>query len=429
MPEIVSEAGNGFAKSVVARPSEDDASAFAGGVGNRANAGFCGELVIGEVTISDIAELGKDLGGTDTAGTREGHDDLSVRELGDGVLDARGQFGNLGDELFEQRGEGAGEFSLRVSFGVLGMPGWRVPKSVEELGRGTAPAIAVLSQEAGEPLLAEAGSAFGCGIAADEGKSDRAVDSSKDSSSTGPEAVEQAAQLVGESSPLVDEIIPAAHQHPQCANIVGDGTERTEPMSIGAQDIGEHIGITGIGLTACGAVSRTAGFDDVGMDRDDRMARLDQRVDEQPRGTLNCDGHVRRRGDLAQRRQQRRKARRVMANLTTSHDLAAIVDDTDGVARATPVQSGMISHMLISSNWRSSTRAGRSGGSLTDWRSGRQALAHHPVVRCGLPAPAVQRVSCGPSNGERTWSSRQMLRLLNTTPLRGFASNSREVHQ
>ena len=117
------------------------------------------------------------------------------------------------------------------------------------------------------------------------------------------------------------------------------------------------------------------------------------------------------------------------ANLTTSHDLAAIVDDTDGVARATPVQSGMISHMLISSNWRSSTRAGRSGGSLTDWRSGRQALAHHPVVRCGLPAPAVQRVSCGPSNGERTWSSRQMLRLLNTTPLRGFASNSREVHQ
>ena len=54
----------------------------------------------------------------------------------------------------------------------------------------------------------------------------------------------------------------------------------------------------------------------------------------------------------------------------------------------------------------------------------------HPVVRRGLPAPAVRLVSCGPSSGTRRRPSRQKLVLPNTnTPLRGFASDSPKVHQ
>src|SRR3954452_21520986 len=45
----------------------------------------------------------------------------------------------------------------------------------------------------------------------------------------------------------------------------------------------------------------------------------------------------------------------------------------------------------------------RVGGSCvtpTGRRSGRRALALHPEVRPGLPAPAARRVSRGPSGGE-----------------------------
>lgn len=287
----------------------------------------------------------------------------------------------------------------------------------------------MLSQEAGEALFAEAAGTIGCGIAVDEGECDRTVDRGENGGGAWPEAVEQALQLVGEREALSDEIISTAHQHPQCANIVRERAERAEPMSVGTQDIGEHVRIAGIGFTTCGAVSRAAGFDDIGMDRDDGVPRLDQRVDEQSSGTFNRDGKVRRQRHFAQRSQQSCQARSVVANLAPRYDLTATVNDTDRVGLAAPVQSSMIGHMPISSIGCTSTRAGRSCGSLTDWRSGRQALAHHPVVRCGLPAPAVQRVSCGPSNGERAGLSRQMLGLLNTTPLRGFASNSREVLQ
>ena len=114
-----------------------------------------------------------------------------------------------------------------------------------------------MGQEAGKTLLAEAAGAVGCGISADEGESDRAVDSGKNGRSPRPEAVEQAAQLVGENDPLGDEIVPPTHQYPQRADIVRDRAERTEAVSIGAQDIGEHIGVAGIGFAASGAVSKT----------------------------------------------------------------------------------------------------------------------------------------------------------------------------
>jgi len=53
----------------------------------------------------------------------------------------------------------------------------------------------------------------------------------------------------------------------------------------------------------------------------------------------------------------------------------------------------------------------------------------HPVVRLGLPAPAVRRVSCGPSSGKRCWPSRQELGLADATPLPRFAPANPKVHQ
>ena len=84
---VVGETGERRAQAVIAGPAEDDAAALARGVGDRTGAGFGGELVGGGEALADVAELGEDLGRADAAGAREGHDDLAVRRVGDGLLD------------------------------------------------------------------------------------------------------------------------------------------------------------------------------------------------------------------------------------------------------------------------------------------------------------------------------------------------------
>jgi hypothetical protein len=47
---------------------------------------------------ADVAEPGRDLGGADAPGARERRDDPAVRRVGDGVLGARGEPGDLADQ-------------------------------------------------------------------------------------------------------------------------------------------------------------------------------------------------------------------------------------------------------------------------------------------------------------------------------------------
>ena len=76
MPGVVGKAGDGGAQAVIAGPAEDDAAAFAGLVGDWADAGLSGELILGLEALAHIAEFGQDLGGADSTGARERRDDL-----------------------------------------------------------------------------------------------------------------------------------------------------------------------------------------------------------------------------------------------------------------------------------------------------------------------------------------------------------------
>ena len=76
--------------------SQDDAAAFAGCVGCGTDAGFGGELIGGGKALAHVTQLGKDLGGADSAGAWKRHDDLSLRQFGDGLLDATGELGDFG---------------------------------------------------------------------------------------------------------------------------------------------------------------------------------------------------------------------------------------------------------------------------------------------------------------------------------------------
>jgi hypothetical protein len=75
----------------------------------------------------------------------------------------------------------------------------------------------------------------------------------------------------------------------------------------------------------------------------------------------------------------------IVAHLEAVEDTANGIDDPDGVAGATPIQSPVIGHISNPPGSDRLARAGRSCGSLIDRRSGRLPTARHPVVPCEPP--------------------------------------------
>lgn len=250
MSGIVCKADDGSAQTMIAGPSENYSATLARGMSDGTDAGFCGEMVFREIALPNVSEFYEYLCGTDPAGSREGHDDPAVGKLSDIMFDTLGKFSNLAHDLFEHRREGLDEFTGRNDFAFLGVPCWCATKSAEELSSRFTPRIAVLNQKAGETFFTEPRGAVRRWISTDECESDRTVDGGKNSIGSWPKAVEQTAQLVGQSDPLGDQIIPAAYQYSQCSDIVGDGTERTETVSISAQDVGKHVSVAGVRFAA-----------------------------------------------------------------------------------------------------------------------------------------------------------------------------------
>ncbi len=139
--------------------------------------------------------------------------------------------------------------------------------------------------------------AVGRGIAAHKGECDRAVDVGEDRRGTGPAAVQQGAQLVGEREALGHQIIPAADQGAQRLDVIRAGRQPPKAVAVGAQDISQHEVVGGIALAAGGSIARPAGLHHVGVDRHDRVFRRNQAVDEEAGRPLDgnrhfaCPGH------------------------------------------------------------------------------------------------------------------------------------------
>jgi hypothetical protein len=69
-------------------------------------------------------------------------------------------------------------------------------------------------------------------MALQEGERDRRVDGGEDGGGAGPEAVEQAAQAVGERDPLGDEVVAGAQEGAQGLDVVAAGHERAEEVAV-----------------------------------------------------------------------------------------------------------------------------------------------------------------------------------------------------
>ena len=156
-----------------------------------------GELIIGLEAFADIAEFGQDLGGADFPGAREGHDDASVGQVGDGGLDPAGELAKLVDEA----GECARESANHLSFGLaLDLTGLAERSGAEPLQQGLGRAVAagaVPGEDADQACAAEPPGAVRRRGAVQEGERDGAGDVGEDERGAGSDAVEERCELRG----------------------------------------------------------------------------------------------------------------------------------------------------------------------------------------------------------------------------------------
>ena len=149
-------------------------------------------------------------------------------------------------------------------------------------------------EEAVEAIGAEPGGTVGGGKGVEEVEGDGAADVGEDAGGTGPEGLQQAAELIGELDARGDQVVAGADGGAKGLGLVRRRTKGTEAMAVGAEDVGEDVGVAGIALGEGGTVARTCGLEGVGVNRYDGEAGFDERVDEEARGALDGDGQLRR---------------------------------------------------------------------------------------------------------------------------------------
>ena len=287
------------------------------------------------------------------------------------------------------------------------------PDGASRGDRTAASTIGLAGQKGLHPLLAEARGRCRGRVALHEGQGDGRMEIGENGHGAGPEALQQAAQSIGQADALGDQVVTAAHQGTRRLDVVRTGPERSAAMAVGAQDVGQYVGVTRIALAAGGAFARAAGFehvgDHVGVDRHHRMACFDQRSDDQPRWALD------RNGDFAGRRQvtelsvQFGEAGGVVRDVELESQGAGLIDDADSMAGTSPIEPSKAGHGQSPLGCATLPSVGRSCGTLIHWRSGPHTLALHPVTRRVLPAPAMRRVSSWPFAGKRRWPSWRVL--------------------
>jgi len=121
-------------------------------------------------------------------------------------------------------------------------------------------------------------------------------------------------------------------------------------------------------------------------------AGFDQRIDEYPGGPIYGDGEAAAALEASQLADQPLEAFSGVLDLQAKLHAASDVEHANAVRLA-----------------------GRPCVKLIDRRSGFSYLAQRPVSRSSLPAPAAERVSYGPSSGQRTWLSQEVHGSLSAT--------------
>jgi hypothetical protein len=186
-----------------------------------------------------------------------------------------------------------------------------------------------------------------------------------------------------------DVIVPQPYQRLQLTRRLIERLQDAQPMLIGAQQVGEPVGIAGVGLRAGAFPAWPRGVEGVGVDRHDRMAGLEQTGDQQPIGPFDRDRQLTQLRELSQPFERLADPALAVREAEARNNSACFVDDAELVRPARPIDPDK--HLPLTS-LVGDTCLGAEGPSrfLTRWPSTRLT----PNAGRGPSARSERRDSC-----------------------------------
>ena len=174
MAGVIGKRRERAAQVLVTGPAEDDGAVLAGGVGDRRQAAFSGQVLVAGEARAIVAELGQDLRGIDGTAAGQALHEAAVGMLSQRRRDGGGQVLHLADERGQDRDQGSVEVPAGLGLGLADLAGGGRAQAREQVAHGPAAAVGVLAEELGEPLFAQPRGAEGRGVAGKEGGRHRA---------------------------------------------------------------------------------------------------------------------------------------------------------------------------------------------------------------------------------------------------------------
>ena len=386
---VIGPKRDGDTQSMIASPAKRHATRFAALPGYRSDARLGGKLLGGGEALTDISDLGEDLGRSKMACIGEAHQQYPIVKLFDLRFDARGKNG----DLFLQGRDDTRQCEYKLSTGPFFQRASQSHRgstqTSQKFGGRLAAAISVPFQKSGEALFSKMRGTAGRGVFLQKSQCDRGVDLIEQPGRARPKARQQGLQLIAQDQSLLDQIVARTHQRAQGFRRVRRRHQRPEAMTVRAQHIRQQVGVPQVVLTACRAVAWTARLDCIRMDRYDRMTEGHQSIDDQSRWPFNGNGNRRGGSDPLQLFSEGLQTVCIVAYFRSQHGLSCLVYHTNCMGSSAPIQPREIFHSRPRIDGLFRIR--RSGGLLTNRRSWDMPMARLPVACRDFPHPPCRR--------------------------------------
>ena len=222
----------------------------------------------------------------------------------------------------------------------------------------------------------------------------------------GETAFQLSLELVDQADSSLDQLLAGPGQGTQHLSGFAVLGEWGKSVSVGAQHVGEQVGVSGVGLRPGAGVAAAQPFDLPRGDHHHPQAGVEQRLDQWAVAAFDPDTvHA----EFGQPLDQTGEGLAGVGNLEPDGDLAVVVDDADGVGLAGPVDAseqppvisvGSSTHLPDPScdDGTSTVGVGTPARMLIAWRSNPRI----PSAGLGVPARRLPQISSRPSNSKHT---------------------------
>jgi hypothetical protein len=147
----------------------------------------------------------------------------------------------------------------------------------------------VLDAERLHPLLAEPLGRGRGGVAGEEVQRDRRLHIGEDGLRAGPVRIQQRGELVGRGDPHLDQVLAGTDHGAQRLGLGRVRRDDAQPMRAQPQVLRDHLGVASVVLGTGEHLAVPPRLDRLRLDRDDRVAGLQQRVNQPPVRALDPD--------------------------------------------------------------------------------------------------------------------------------------------